>query len=103
MQRNEIGLSRQTARFTGEGLRRQGRSALRPVGDDRGYCDPSYRILLSSYNYKNKAIGRTFKVRVSSTSGFKREDSRMRFLHLALADRRAQREEVFYLSSNWTL
>jgi len=46
-------------------------------------------------NRTEQLIGRAFKVRVRSMRGFKREDNRLRFLHLALAvDARAQREGV---------
>ena len=51
------------------------------------------KVTGATSNRAEQFIGRPFKVRVSSTRGFKREENRTRFLHLALAvDERAQRE-----------
>jgi hypothetical protein len=49
-------------------------------------------------NRTEQFMGRAFKIRVSSMRGFKRDDNRMRFLHLALAvDERSLREGATYV------
>ena len=56
------------------------------------------RVTGITNNRTEQFIGRAFKIRVSSMRGFKRDDNRMRFLHLALAiDEKAQREGVIYV------
>lgn len=60
--------------------------------------EKAHQVPGETNNRTEQLIGRAFKIRTRSMRGFKREDNRIRFLHLALAlDARARREGVVYL------